>query len=303
MDSNSSLYETALRNVENMKSKCISDKEILKKQNFVVSELEIDKTLPLTPIESGFVKNSEIPITAINLLSYICALELYPVVYQGENEGQLIRHVVPRLGLEKQISSYGSSMDFFPHVDNPDLKLRNEKSSNYLKTPVPDTLSLLCLRQNKEVATSILLLDTVLAEFNVEEKKLLEEPEFTINRPASFTKGSSNNQVPLLVKDNNGLYLSRFDFHNVSTKNPVHSEILEKFKKISLNPDIWISLYLEPGQIVTFDNQRVLHTRNGFQPKFDGYDRWLLRVFGLFTKCAYETLLSPNKCLHHLRTN
>ncbi|OSI13182.1 hypothetical protein BWD07_01745 [Neisseria canis] len=239
----------------------------------------------------------------MNLLSYICALELYPVVYQGENEGQLIRHVVPRLGLEKQISSYGSSMDFFPHVDNPDLKLRNEKSSNYLKTPVPDTLSLLCLRQNKEVATSILLLDTVLAEFNVEEKKLLEEPEFTINRPASFTKGSSNNQVPLLVKDNNGLYLSRFDFHNVSTKNPVHSEILEKFKKISLNPDIWISLYLEPGQIVTFDNQRVLHTRNGFQPKFDGYDRWLLRVFGLFTKCAYETLLSPNKCLHHLRTN
>lgn len=81
---------------------------------------------------------------------------MYPVVYQGENDGRLIRHVVPRVGLETQISFYGSSLDFYPHVDNPDLRLRGEDG---FRSPVPDTLSLLCLRQQDNVATSILKLD------------------------------------------------------------------------------------------------------------------------------------------------
>ncbi|UXN35710.1 hypothetical protein N8E86_01975 [Avibacterium paragallinarum] len=42
-----------------------------------------------------------------------------------------------------------------------------------------------------------------------------------------------------------------------------------------------------------FNNQRTLHTRNKFTPKFDGNDRWLLRLFGLWEKLIL-LLLFPN---------
>ena len=82
--------------------------------------------------------------------------------------------------------------------------MRGEAGS---RSPVPDTLSLLCLRQQDNVATSILKLDDVLDELSGEEIKLLEEAEFTVNRPASFEKQESIDKLPLLRKGENGLYV------------------------------------------------------------------------------------------------
>lgn len=300
MNTNSELYLKAIQRMNELRfsGEYREDREVLDNNGFVVSELKIDSNLPPTPIQTGFIKNSEIPESVINLLGYVCLLGMYPVVYQGENDGRLIRHVVPRVGLENQISSYGSSLDFYPHVDNPDLRLRGEAGS---RSPVPDTLSLLCLRQQDNVATSILKLDDVLDELSGEEIKLLEEAEFTVNRPASFEKQESIDKLPLLRKGENGLYVSRFDYPNVRASNPKYNSVLEKFKRVSLDPKKWVSLHLKPGQVVTFDNQRTLHTRNGFKPKFDGNDRWLLRVFGLFEKCPDEYFLDAS-CKHHLHT-
>lgn len=275
------------------------DRKKLKGGGFIVSELEIDENLPQTPIETGFVENSIIPKSSINLLGYVYSLGLFPVVYQGENNGRLIRHVVPRIGLEHQISSYGSSLSFYPHLDNPDLRLRGEVNA---RSPVPDTLSLLCLRQQDDVATSLLRLDDILDDLTEDEIKILEEAEFTVDRPASFVEKESIEGLPLLCKNGDGLYVSRFDYHNVRTNSFRHNEVLSKFKKSSLNPKKWISLCLKPGQVVTFDNQRMLHTRNGFKPKFDGTDRWLLRVFGLFEQCSDDYLVD-DICKHHLHTN
>ncbi|STO62117.1 hypothetical protein [Haemophilus aegyptius] len=81
------------------------------------------------------------------MVSYCLSLGVYPVVYEGENEGKLLRHVVPKQGLENQISSYGSNETFFHHVDNPDLRLREEDMFNDVPTYIPDTLTLLCLKQ------------------------------------------------------------------------------------------------------------------------------------------------------------
>lgn len=156
-------------------------------------------------------------------------------------------------------------------------------------------------KQQKGVATSILLLSDVLADLSENDKKLLEDPVFRIKRPASFAGNSSCDNLPLLSRDVDGDYISRFDYHNVETESTQHSQALESFKKSVLDQNKWISLYLEPGQAVTFDNQKTLHTRNGFKANFDGNDRWLLRVFGLYNKPTAAMLLSP-ECNHHLKT-
>ncbi|WP_241585973.1 hypothetical protein [Rosenbergiella epipactidis] len=53
---------------------------------------------------------------------------IWPVVYQGENNGHLIRHVYPSKTAEGKISSQVGKFDFYPHVDNPDLKITVEDS-------------------------------------------------------------------------------------------------------------------------------------------------------------------------------
>lgn len=41
------------------------------------------------------------------------------------------------------------------------------------------------------------------------------------------------------------------------------------------------NLALDKGDFVIFKNQKTLHARRKFTPKFDGKDRWLMRMFGL----------------------
>lgn len=268
----------------------------MQETGYILDTLDIDHVLPPTPTSNGFVDEAKIIKTVKNLLSYLSGMQLYPVVYEGENDGKLLRHVVPKEGMEKQISSYGSRESFLPHVDNPDLAIRTEA---YRKTsPCPDTLSLLCLRQQENVATSIIKLDDIVASLSDRDINLLQENCFCVSRPASFDKTSVLKNVPLL-SIHNGKYISRFDYHNVFSESSLHQSALENFKKSSLDHDKWLELHLQPKQIITFDNQRVLHTRNGFTPKFDGFDRWLIRVFYLYHKPDVSYLFSCD-CNHHL---
>lgn len=303
MQTNNELYQLALSKIKSngLVLKNQSDAQKLRSIGYVVSKIDIDSDLPPTPTLTGFVENKEIELSALNLVSYCLSLGIYPVVYEGENEGKLLRHVVPKQGLENQISSYGSNETFFPHVDNPDLRLREEDMFNDVPTYIPDTLTLLCLKQQEGVATSILLLSDVLKDLVEEEISLLEERKFIIKRPASFSGETEVRDVPLLMKGKDGSYISRFDYHNIDTESPKHKVVLEKFKKSAIDQDKWISLYLRPGEIVTFDNQKTLHTRNGFKAKFDGNDRWLIRLFGTYDKPLKEYFVS-SECNHHLRT-
>ncbi|EGY27885.1 putative taurine catabolism dioxygenase [Candidatus Regiella insecticola 5.15] len=303
MDNNNHLYEIAFHhaNCNQFYNKYNDDKLFFKQHEYVISSLDIDAILPDTPVDEGTVANSKIPVSTISLTAYCIALSLYPVVYQGENQGRLIRHVVPRRNAEKQISSHGSLKTFSPHVDNPDLRLRGENLSQ-CKTCCPDTLSLLCLRQQEGVYTSLLQLDKVLADLSSADINALSEPYFSVKRPDSFEGDELYlQQVPLLIKDNTGHVCSRFDYHNISTSSYRHQIALENLKRSSTNREKWQSFALKPGQILTFDNQRNLHSRNGFVPNFDGKDRWLLRMFGLQAPPTADVLLEED-CHHHLRT-
>jgi L-asparagine oxygenase len=39
---------------------------------------------------------------------------------------------------------------------------------------------------------------------------------------------------------------------------------------------------LQPGEIILIDNNRAVHGRSPFFPKFDGNDRFLIRCFSTF---------------------
>jgi L-asparagine oxygenase len=43
-----------------------------------------------------------------------------------------------------------------------------------------------------------------------------------------------------------------------------------------------IKYNLQPGEIILVDNNRAIHGRSPFFPKYDGNDRFLVRSFGTF---------------------
>lgn len=299
---NNTLYEKAMSLVKanGLVEKYSQYKEDLMNNDFIVAHLEIDEILPETPIHSGFVDESMIEVSATNLVAFNLALGVYPVVYEGENDGRLLRNVCPRKSASKQISSHGSEFDFFPHVDNPDLPITGEVGSIKIGR-CPDTLSLLSLKHQENVFTSILRLDDVLKNFSAHEIEILTKPNFIVKRPDSFESDDiAIKNLPLLCKVD-GKFYSRFDYHNVDSHDEKSLEVLNKFREITLNEALWTKLCLTPGQVVIFNNQRTLHTRNKFTPNFDGNDRWLLRLFGVFNKPDNSALVSDS-CNHHIKT-
>ncbi|MCP1438420.1 hypothetical protein J3D56_001856 [Erwinia persicina] len=276
----------------------------LKRECFVLWSLpqfradELTKT-PLFPSDADLVESKNSDLHGA-LLSAHFEAGLWPVVYQGENNGHLIRHVCPMMKAEDKISSQGGKYDFYPHVDNPDLPITGETPFSTLGN-CPDTLTLLCLRREDNVRTSLLKLDSVIALLSEETKFILTQPFFKVDRPASFEGNASVEGVPVLVAES-GVWYSRFDWHNTSGMNPEAENALKIMRELTLDRSLWFDAPLNPGDAITFLNQRTMHTRNAFQPRFDGTDRWLLRVFGLLNRPLNSQLLDAANCLHHLRT-
>lgn len=299
---NNELYTAAMKIVEerNLVSKNREDLLTLETQDFLIKSLNIDPILPPTPIETGFINESQLQTSILELIAFNISLGLYPVVYEGENNGRLIRHVCPKKSADHQISSHGSALDFLPHVDNPDLPITGEACPENIAR-CPDTLSLLSLRSQENVYTSLLILDDILCDLSENDLTLLSSNNFIISRPDSFENSSSSIVNLPILNYADKKYYSRFDYHNTSSTDPDCLNALNRFKALSLNTKYWRSFNLQPGEVLIFNNQRTSHSRNKFICKFDGYDRWLLRLFGVWDKPHQKSFVS-NHCHHHLKS-
>ncbi|WP_242507915.1 TauD/TfdA family dioxygenase [Rickettsiales endosymbiont of Peranema trichophorum] len=235
----------------------------------------------------------------VMILAILKHLGIYPVVYEGENSGMLVRNICPLMQTKYHVSSQGGVLDFMMHVDNPDLRIRGEC---YEFTSAPDILSLLCIRNNDNIETNLVSLKKVIGHLKHQSIDLLMDEEYNIKRPDSFEMHSVTKKgLPLVTFDGNN-YCSRFDAHRTSTDSSRHIAVLQEFDKIANSDVLHTKVNLQPGDLLIFDNQTMLHSRRKFTPKFDGSDRWLLRVFGLYQKPAQRFLLNPDTDQHHLKT-
>lgn len=254
--------------------------------------------LPQTPYDAQ-ISNRVIIEPALFITAVHALLDLHPVVYEGENDGQIIRNVVPAKKSTGVISSHGSKVAFGGHVDNPDLPFFDDDERHSVS--IPDNLSLYCLKQQTpSVSTDMIQIDDITDQMTPEQIHCLMQPVFTVERPSSFSGYTDSfvRDVPLLFKNNLGQYISRFDTHRISTDNTRAASALEEFRRIGSDDDIKLRMDLQCGDFVIFKNKRTLHSRGAFEPKFDGNDRWLLRVFSMNARPREEILVEPTDPAH-----
>ena len=76
-----------------------------------------------------------------------------------------------------------------------------------------------------------------------------------------------------------GGYFSRFSQGKCRGANRAATEAPEAFSEASEATDIRVQIALEPGDVVILDNFRSMHRRNSYIPRWDGRDRWLVRLY------------------------
>lgn len=203
------------------------------------------------------------------------------VAYEAEGYGRLYQDIIPMQSMEKVQTSVSSAVELEIHTEQAFSKLR------------PDILCLACIRGNEQAFTYILPVKYILNNMTPHEIELLRKPMWKIAVDLSFKlcgqefiDGDIRGPIPII-------YGSEEDPRLVFDQDLMTGIDEESHKMISRIVDIYythrIRHNLKPGEIILVDNNRAVHGRSPFTPKYDGYDRFLIRCFAMFDyeKSAY----------------
>jgi L-asparagine oxygenase len=196
------------------------------------------------------------------------------ISYEAEGYGRLFQDVIPMKSMETEQTSMSSNTELEIHTEQAFSKLR------------PDILSLACLRGDPAALTYILPIQKLLDNLTDNEILQLYKPLWNIGVDLSFKlnnkefiEGDIRGPISIL----SGSYIDPilvFDQDLMIGITDEATEIKEKIIKIYYEHRNKHNLV--PGEIILIDNLRSLHGRSPFLPRYDGYDRFLVRCFAVF---------------------
>jgi L-asparagine oxygenase len=201
------------------------------------------------------------------------------VSYEAEGYGRIFQDIVPDILMANQQSSVGS---------NKELEIHTEQAFSKLK---PDFLSLSCIRGDNSALTYILPLESILLHLDEPEKKLLQTPLWKIGVDYSFKlngnefiDGNERGPIPIITTNINNVDTEQctllvFDQDLMRGITEEANDIIKKITNIYYEHRN--QHCLQPGEIMIINNNKAVHGRSGFAPKYNGKDRFLIRCFGM----------------------
>jgi L-asparagine oxygenase len=258
----------------------------------LIRRIPIDfKTLSKTPPDNQSKIGEGTVLAKIQAMLLHISGEM--IAYEGEGYGRIFQDIVPMRNMANNQTSLGSNIELEIHTEQAFSDLR------------PDILSLACLRGDKEAFTHILPVSRILENVSLEEKALLYEPLWKTSVDLSFQlqtqefeKGLIRGPFPILEKGE-----SPSDVHLLFDQDLMIGETEEAEKLVSKIVDIYyhhrILHNLKSGEILLIDNRRAIHGRSAFHPRYNGYDRFLIRGFATldFKKSEYARDSKNNRVI------
>lgn len=230
----------------------------------VIRGYEIDhKKIGKTPNVSSATKNDVIREEMLLILFNAVLGDLFS--WSTQRGGAIINDILPMKGHEKEQLSTASETPLEWHIEEAFHNCR------------PDNLSLLCLRNDDNIATTFCSIKKV--ELSERIKKILFQPRFIITTDNNFQSDKFRSpelksvlfgayEAPYLCIDPAFMHAVEGDEEAVEALNFIYSKINNH-----LDPVV-----LEPGDFCFIDNYRAVHGRKPFTARYDGKDRWLKRV-------------------------
>lgn len=255
----------------------------------IIHNMPIDIDIPCTP-QNGIRP----PVTGENngkgyaseatLLGLCSMLDAHPDFDENEKDGTYINQIIPRDDEKsrKVASSNGSEVPFYAHTEN------------IYSVPPLKFFSLLCLRGDTKVATSMIFLDNILAFIKNDSRydasmkeKILEEmtkAHFVMKSGPSF-EGRLGKAVLLpILEEKNGSRIFRFNANpgRMSGTSPLSQFVVDYLGGILQSPEFLennkTSIILQQGDLLLFNNWEVMHARDAFKLDKNNW-RWLQRIY------------------------
>jgi len=235
----------------------------------LIKTIPMHKNIPETP------NGNKYKIGETTILAKIQAILVSAIgdmiAYEAEGNGHLFQDVVPLKSMETKQTSLGSNTELEIHTEQAFSKLR------------PDILSLACLRGDPNAYTHIFPVNEIIKNTTPQEQQILREPlwytgvdlSFKLNNN-DFIEGDIRGPMPIISGPENNPKLV-FDQDLMSSPDPRAKELITKI--INLYYQHKLRHNLTQGEIILIDNNRAVHGRSAFSPKYDGKDRFLIRTF------------------------
>lgn len=255
----------------------------------MVHNFPVDDHIPQTPRTGDCPPNKFTdPENGKGFVSEICLLGLcsmlgaHPDFDENEKDGTYIHQIIPRDDKKSinEISSYGSAMAFGPHTENVH------------QDPALKFFSLVGLRGDPKVDTSVILLDDILSYLknNLPEGKTYEwfinqmEKNYIQKTGPTFGKHQSSIFAPILKSSLNGELKFKFNTTNDRTVGCDEDSLFvsEFIKNMLLSKEFqehcFTNFNLKKGTLLLFNNWEVMHGRSGFKIDYENW-RWLQRCY------------------------
>jgi L-asparagine oxygenase len=190
--------------------------------------------------------------------------------YKNENNGCLIHNVYPQKYHRQAISNAGSEVALPLHTEDV-----------HVFPYSPDFVGIYCLRSepNCNVFTYILSVKSVLSNLSPEVLEILRLPLFYVEPPQSFGGSSQRSkEIPVIHGSYQYPHITT-EFTDMRGIRPDASEALEIFKDACNKSPSLRRISLEPGELIIFDNRKVIHGRSPFRASFSKEGRWCQRIF------------------------
>ncbi len=228
--------------------------------------------------ENGFLSENKC-VLELDLLQFamLRLMSIQPFAVPYENDGKIVRNVLPVKEASGTCSSWGSDLEFSWHTDNPNWPFRHNATS--VTESIPRFLSFAAVRNNERVSTDIVSVDGFLSNLDGSILDELRRPAFSFNPPMSNEGHLESKTILPVLEDHNGEQLLRFDENAVTATDKASAAALEYLTN-HLRQAKGVELVLGAGDFFIFKNERVLHRRRAFRPAPAGRARWLRRVYG-----------------------
>jgi L-asparagine oxygenase len=248
----------------------------------VVENCPLDDELPPTPIDGRPRKDKKTFVSEACVLG-ISQMLGEPMGYNDEREGEIIQALCPVRQEAHAPSSASSETELGFHTDFNFDRSRPDQPYN---TNNPDYIVLLCLRQDRNQEAQTLYADArdICKKLTPAQLKTMRRPEFQFAASYSFTGKCGSERIwsvpcPLLKGPDDFPEISIDLLCGVRGLTNEANDILQILREVCAHTDVCTRIRLAPGDLLLIDNRKGAHARTAFTAYFDGYDRWMHRVY------------------------
>jgi L-asparagine oxygenase len=237
--------------------------------------------LALTPADGGRSPTKS-NVSELTLLG-VASLLGEPFAMRTEKNGDLVHTIAPVKGRETRQANDGARR-FVSHVEHayrePEERL--------------DTLLLFCLRPDheREAITTFTEIRDVLPHLSREAREILREPLFLVRSPQSIGEVVYSEPRPILTGPEDAPRVC-FNLAGMVPQRSYAQRAFDEFAEAVESPDFQQGVKLDSGDLLIINNLCVAHGRSDFTPRYDGFDRYLQRVFVKRDLTAYRPKLVP----------